>query len=181
MFRRARGYFCPVPPRGATLAERLLSPAGDTGAMTTDATSSAASAARVRKPAPSQLLGQADLAVAAGLAVLAALVAFMVPAGSMVRAIVTLAILLVVPGYLLIEAAVTSVKHGQRGLHALVAIGVSPPFVALLALSTAAMPGGFHATPIILTVTVACLALAFVAAWRRLRSPVAAGAPVPTA
>ncbi|HUR61786.1 MAG TPA: DUF1616 domain-containing protein [Candidatus Thermoplasmatota archaeon] len=119
-----------------------------------------------------------DLVAAACLAVLAALLAFTMPAGSALRAFLALPILLVVPGYLLIEAAVSSVKPGQRGLHALVAIGVSPPFVGLLALLTAVF-GAFHTGPIILTVTAACLGLAFVAAWRRLRTP--AAAPLSTA
>lgn len=111
---------------------------------------------------------------------MAAILALTTPAGSGLRAIVALPILLVVPGYLLIEATVGSIKPGQRGLHALVALGVSPPLVALLALSTAALPGGFHAGPIVAAVTIACLGLAVLAARRRARlAPAAAGTPNP--
>jgi uncharacterized membrane protein len=173
MFRRARGFFSKVRRRGAIVAERLLGAAGDSGAMTGDATFPSDPAANtVVKPGRGlHLKGQTDIAVAAGLAVVAAIVAFSLPAGNLLRAALALPILLLVPGYLLIEASVSSVKAGQRGLHALVAIGVSPPLVGLLALATAIVPGGFHTSSIILTVTVACLALGFVAAWRRVRAP----------
>ncbi|HUR63720.1 MAG TPA: DUF1616 domain-containing protein [Candidatus Thermoplasmatota archaeon] len=130
-------------------------------------------------PPKSRLARVPDLAAAALLALLGALVATSLPAGSTLRAAATLPILLVVPGYLLIEATVTSKGKGQRGLHALLGIGVSPPLVALLALATAIVPGGFHAPAIIALVTLACLALAAVAALRRLRAPaVAPAAPI---
>ncbi|MEA3204198.1 MAG: hypothetical protein QOI63_1878 [Thermoplasmata archaeon] len=112
-----------------------------------------------------------DLALAAGLAALAALLAVALPAGDGLRALLTLPVLLVVPGYLLVEAAVISSKPSQRGLHALVGLGVSPPLVALLALSTAIVPGGFRAPAIVGIVLLACLGLAIVAGLRRLRAP----------
>jgi uncharacterized membrane protein len=112
-----------------------------------------------------------DLAAASGLAVLAALLSGSLPGGSLLRAAVTLPILLVVPGYLLVEASVGSSRPGQRGLHALIGLGVSPPLVGLLALLTVLLPSGFSASAIVATVTVACLALAGVAMWRRLRVP----------
>ncbi|HEX2065559.1 MAG TPA: DUF1616 domain-containing protein [Candidatus Thermoplasmatota archaeon] len=127
------------------------------------------------QPTPRRLGRALDLAVAAGLAVVAALLATGLPAGSTLRAAAALPILLLVPGYLLIEATVTSTARGQRALHALVGLGVSPPLVALLALATALLPGGFRSGTIIGLVTLACLALAAVAAWRRLRAP--AGPP----
>jgi uncharacterized membrane protein len=141
--------------------------------------SDAPPASGIPSPPKSRLARVPDLAAAAALALLGALVAASLPAGSTLRAAVTLPILLVVPGYLLIEATVTSKAHGQRGLHALFGIGVSPPLVALLALATAIVPGGFHAPAIIALVTLACLALAAVAALRRLRAPaVVAAAPI---
>lgn len=114
-----------------------------------------------------------DLAAAATLATLAALLVSSLPDGSLLRAAVTLPILLLVPGYLLIEATVTSVKPGQRAMHALVGLGVSPPLVGLLALATVLLPGGFSGAAIVGTVTFACLGLAALAMWRRLRTPAA--------
>jgi len=115
------------------------------------------------------VLGLADILAAAVLALLAALVAFALPVGSQMRALITLPVLLVAPGYLLLQAAVGSHRPGQRLLHALIACGVSPPLVALLALLTAALPGGFRSGTIIVTVTLACLGLGAVAILRRRR------------
>jgi uncharacterized membrane protein len=140
----------------------------------------AAPATATQSPDTRRLSRVSDLAAAAILAVLAALLAAALPAGSTLRALATLPVLLVVPGYLLVEAAVPSVTRSQRALHALVGLGVSPPLVALLALATAIVPGGFHAPAIVAAVTLACLALAAVAWRRRLRmaaSPPAASAP----
>lgn len=124
-----------------------------------------------------------DLVLAAALAAAAALLAGALPDGDGRRAMATLAILLVVPGYLLVEAAVPSTARGQRALHALVGVGVSLPLVGLLALATAIVPGGFRASMVIASVTLACLALAVVAALRRLRSsaPAAPAAPIDAA
>src|SRR5687768_16779241 len=95
-------------------------------------------------PKPSPRLGRAlDLVAAAALALLGALLAGALPEGSLLRAALTLPILLVVPGYLLVEASVPSTRPGQRALHALAGLGVSPPVVALLALTTVWLPGGF--------------------------------------
>ena len=108
-----------------------------------------------------------DLGIPCALAVLAAL-AMQVPEGSGVRMALALPMLFFVPGHLLI-AAVTRppTMLGQRPMRALMALGVSPPLVGLLALSTTLLPGGFRPMTIVTVVTVACLALAAVAAFRR--------------
>ncbi len=113
------------------------------------------------------LLDLALPCVAAGLAALALLL----PDGSGLRMALALPLLLFVPGHLLIAAVAPWPATARRRLvRACVAVGVSPPIVGLLALSTTLLPGGFRASSIVAVVTAACLALAGAAAWRR-RSP----------
>ena len=79
-----------------------------------------------------------------------------------------LTMLFFVPGHLLIAAVTRApTMKGQRPMRALVALGVSPPLVGLLALATTLLPGGFRPMTIVIVVTVACLAFAVVAAFRR--------------
>ena len=97
------------------------------------------------------------------------------------RLVVTLAILLTVPGYLLLQAIfVPAGPIHSRAVQALIGVGVSPVVVGLLALSTALMIGGYGATAIIVTVTLTCLALALIAFTRRSLSATPDAMPQPT-
>ncbi len=112
-----------------------------------------------------------DLLAAAALALLAGLAFLALPAGSPLRVALTLPVLFFVPGYLLIEAATESaVSRQRRMVRAWISIGVSPVVVALLALATVVLPGGFKPASIVATITLACLALAGIAMTRRLRT-----------
>lgn len=116
-----------------------------------------------------------DLGIPCAVAVLAA-VAMWMPAGSASRVALALAMLFFVPGHLLIAAFTRPpTMAGQRPMRALVALGVSPPLVGLLALSTSLLPGGFRPVAIVTVVTLACLVLAGVAAFRRRGTPAVPG------
>lgn len=132
-------------------------------------------------PAPQNpFLGSADVIVAVVLAFAAAFgVAF--PAASVVvRVLVAAPLVLVVPGYLLLQAALVPARPARRRLaHALIALGLSPGILGLAALATALSPGGFRPVPIVLSVTVVCLGLAAVALVRRAHHPVSAREPAP--
>jgi uncharacterized membrane protein len=98
----------------------------------------------------------------------AAIVASFVPARSPIRLLVTLPILLVAPGYLLLQTiAPGPASAGARSLQILLSLGLSPPLVGLLALATAVLPGGFRAGTIVMIVTTVCLMLLIAAAHRR--------------
>lgn len=113
-----------------------------------------------------------DVALAAALALAAAIAFALLPGGGALRVALVVPVLLVVPGYLLIQALVVPPASGRRrALHSLLAVGVSPGVVGLLALSTALVPGGFRPVPIVVVVTVACLVLAAVALYRRSLGP----------
>lgn len=119
-----------------------------------------------------------DLAGALGVALLAGLAYATMSGGSPLRVALALAVLFFIPGYLLIEAvARPDVPAHRRAARACVALGVSPAVVGLLALATALLPGGFSSRSIVALVTLACLALAALAFWRRNR----AGRKAPTA
>lgn len=123
---------------------------------------------RPREGLGSRLRSSADIIVSASLAVLAALLAFMVPDGASLRVYVTLAILLAVPGYLLIQTVVVPIRRPRtRAIHLLLGVGASPVVVGLAALSTSAVHGGFKPVPIVVMVTVVCLSLALIAFIRR--------------
>ncbi len=110
---------------------------------------------------------QGDLVVAL-LATIWVVAAAFLPAGSYLRAGLTLPVLLVVPGYLLIQAVATPARTPESpGMDVLVALGVSPVVVALAALVTSLAPGGFTALPILVAVAVTGFALGSVAIWRR--------------
>lgn len=112
--------------------------------------------------------GRLDLVACAALAVLAGVAFLSLPGGSVLRMALAFSVLFFVPGYLLVEAAAGPARRsGSRAVRALLAIGVSPPLVGLLALATAILPGGFRAGPIVALLCVACLSLAAAAAWRR--------------
>lgn len=117
--------------------------------------------------APRKRLDVADLLAASALMLAAVVCVFALPTGSLVRAIIAGLAILLVPGYLLLQASIRESSPKQRAVHAAIALGVSPAVVGLLALATALVPGGFKAGPIIALVTFASLAFAGVAAWRR--------------
>lgn len=117
-----------------------------------------------------------DVLIVGGLAVLAAIVAFTLPAGDPARFALTLPVLLIAPGYLLIQAFIPDATGRTRLVHGLLSIGVSPAVVGLLALSTALIPGGFGATSIIAAVTLWCLIMASIAMLRRTLRPVSPAA-----
>lgn len=98
----------------------------------------------------------------------AAWVAWVLPEGDTLRLVVAAPIVLVVPGYLVLQSVFVPARPArQRLIHALFAVGLSPVVLGLLALTTALVPGGFRTGPIMATVTVACLALAGLAGYRR--------------
>lgn len=102
--------------------------------------------------------------------VLAAAIALTLPAGSTLRAALTLPVLLVAPGYLLLQSIlVPAWPPSRRWLHAVLGLGISPPLLGLMALSTIVLPGIFTPNTIIAAVTLGCLALGTLAVFRRER------------
>lgn len=87
--------------------------------------------------------------------------------GSPLRAVLVAPALLLVPGYLLLQALFP--VRAERPRHLLLSLGVSPPLVALLALATALVPGGFREGTILATVAAGSLMLAALA-WTRRRT-----------
>lgn len=122
-----------------------------------------------------------DLAAATLLAFVGAAAVAIAPPGSPARVALTAPTLLVVPGYLLLQALLVPVRPWpRRGLHAVVALGLSPAIVGLLALATALAPGGFKPMPLVAAVTFGCVAMAALAAVRRMMWARARAAPRPT-
>jgi len=116
----------------------------------------------------SHILNSTDLVLATVGALLAALAVAFLPAGAGIRLLSVLPLLLLIPGYLLIEALVVRPRTRRaQWVHVGVALGVSPALIGLLALATAVIPGGFRASAIVIAVTAACLLLAGVAFYRR--------------
>lgn len=110
----------------------------------------------------------ADLLLAAALALAAGAAALMLPDGSTLRLALVLPILLLAPGYLLLQALIVPARSmTDRGRHLLLSLGVSPAVLGLLALSTAIVPGGFTPGAIVLVVTVGCVLLAGIGFQRR--------------
>ena len=112
--------------------------------------------------------GGLDLLACGILVGLACLAAIALPEGAGLRFALAMGVLLFAPGYLLVEAAAGPAKAASsRVLRAVLAVGISPALVGLLALATAGLPGGFRAGPIVLLLAVACLGMAGAALWRR--------------
>lgn len=111
-----------------------------------------------------------DILALSGLVVLAALAAFALPEGSAFRWGFTLPVVLVAPGYLLLQAIFVPARPvGSRLVHALLSLGISPAIVGLLALSTALVPGGFQRSAIVGVVAVGCMVLGGLGLFRRAR------------
>lgn len=119
----------------------------------------------------------ADLLIAGVAVLLAGAATLVLPDGSTLRLVLVLPILLLAPGYLLLQALLVPARStAARGRHLLLSLGVSPAVLGLLALSTAIVPGGFTSGAIILVVTVGCVLLAGVGFQRRrVRARVLAG------
>lgn len=112
--------------------------------------------------------GGLDLLACTALVALACLAAVALPEGSALRLALALPALFFAPGYLLAEAAAGPAKAASsRAVRPLLAIGMSPAIVGLLALATAGLPGGFRAGSIVLLFAVVCFGLAGAALWRR--------------
>lgn len=108
-----------------------------------------------------------DLMVCVALCLIAAAATFWAE-GSLARLAVTLPILLTVPGYLLLQALIVpAASASRRTVHVLLAFGVSPVVVGLLALSTTAVPDAFRPQVIVAVVTIVCLGLAATSVVRR--------------
>jgi hypothetical protein len=100
-----------------------------------------------------------DIAVAALLAVVAAAASASLEPGTL-RLVLTLPMLLFVPGYLLLQAFVVPAATGAaRGWQALASFGISPALVGLFALLTAVVEGGFRLGAIVALSLIGCLAL----------------------
>ncbi len=110
----------------------------------------------------------ADLIGVCSLVVLAGLAYAFLPGGSVLRVALAFTVLFFAPGYLAIEAAVgPAATRAAKSVRALVAVGISPAIVGLLALGTSVFPGGFRPAPLVVMLSVSCLALAAAALWRR--------------
>ncbi len=109
----------------------------------------------------------ADLALAAAAALLAGLGSVALPAGSALRLAVAAPALLLVPGYVALEAFVP--RPGGRLRNLVLGVCVGPALIGLLALATAMVPGGFRAGSLVAMLTSGCVALAAVALARRWR------------
>jgi uncharacterized membrane protein len=125
-------------------------------------------------------VGPADLLVAAGLVLLAGVVALVLPSGNLLRLLIGAPAVLLAPGYLALQAAIRPGPAERRPLHLVFALGLSPALVGLLALATAIVPGGFKPAVIVSVTVVACLAMAGVAMVRRRQVPVQAATAQPT-
>lgn len=125
-----------------------------------------------------------DLLAAAGLVLAAAVAASAGAPGGPLRMVLAALVVFVLPGYLLLEAALPSRQPGDmpRAMRFAAAVGLSPALVGLAALATALVPGGFKPVTILGAVTLLSIALAAVAVARRHR-PAAdrAGAASPSA
>lgn len=115
-----------------------------------------------------RLKHSADVAAAALAMVAAAGLAALMPEGSLLRLALIAPILLIAPGYLLIQALVVPARSARtRLLHGFLSFGVSPAVLGLLALATALLPNGFQPWIIVASVTLGCVLLAGIAVRRR--------------
>lgn len=109
-----------------------------------------------------------DLVFALLLIVAGGLAVGYLPEASPARIALASVVLLVIPGFLLIQAfTVPAAPARRRVLHGLLGLGVSPAVVTLAALSTALFDNGFKPASIVAAVTAVCVALAAVAFFRR--------------
>lgn len=110
----------------------------------------------------------ADLAACLVAVLLSSWAYVAIDGGNPLRLALVAPMLLFVPGYLLIEAFRSSGEPlGRRVTVAAVAPGLSIAFVAILALATAALPGGFLPNAIVAMVSLVSLGLLASACYRR--------------
>lgn len=108
-----------------------------------------------------------DVVAAAAVALVAAFTSSTGSEGG-VRLLFGLAMLLFVPGYLLLQAFAVPVPSGQARLwQALASLGISPALVGVLALVTSVVQGAFRLDAILILVTLTCLGFAAAAIVRR--------------
>lgn len=112
-----------------------------------------------------------DLVAALAVTVLAGLIAAIDAGGPAlgVRGLLGALVVFFVPGYLLMEVLFPprDPRSPPKALRLVMALGLSPPLVALLALSTALVHGGFRPQAIIAVIALACMALGAAAMARR--------------
>lgn len=110
-----------------------------------------------------------DLAVAAATACAASIAARLLGPGSDLRLALAVPALLFIPGYLLLQAVAPAPRPDRTPWARLgMAAGLSLPVLGLLALATAALPGGFRPATIAAAGAAACVALAGTAWARRI-------------
>jgi uncharacterized membrane protein len=137
------------------------------------------------RPSMGRLLGAStDVILAMLFVVTSAFAVAALPDGSTLRLALSVPVLLVAPGYLLLQALLVPARPaGQRWLHAFVSVGLTPAIVGLLAVSMAWIWDGLTPQGIVTTVTVACMAFAAIALYRRWGAtvpPLDTGESVPT-
>jgi hypothetical protein len=173
----------PIQRPRAEAAPRTPVPAGSPP-VTAAATPAKAKTAKATRAArgPRGPYAWADVAIAAALALMAALAAGNLPVGAL-RYLLTVPMLVLVPGYLLLQAFVVPPARGAaRGWQVLASLGLSPAVVGLLALTTAIVQGGFRLPIILILVTLASLGLGAVAlARRRALAPLRTASPTGSA
>lgn len=119
-----------------------------------------------------------DLVLGAAVAIAAGVAALYHPEKTLLRAVLTVPALLIVPGYFLLQTVIPSTDHRPtRPVQGALAVGLSPPLVALIALATTLTPWGFQQTPIVLGVMFTSLVLVALTLYRRVSwaSPSAPG------
>lgn len=123
------------------------------------------------QPNPSGEGSNADLVLAGAIALAAAIAAIYHPGNVALRTALGLPALLLVPGYLLLQAILPSLpRRPGLGRQGALAVGFSLPVVGLAALSASVTPWGFRPTPVVLSVTGASLVLCAVVGYRRGRA-----------
>ena len=114
--------------------------------------------------------GSADVVVSLAFVLVAAAAYLTLPEGSLARLALVAPAVLLVPGYLLVEATASGPTSPRKRVgHALVGLGVSPAFLGVVALATALVPGGFRAPAIVGAITLACFGAAWIVLERRQR------------
>lgn len=176
---RSAGEDDAVNPSSATPGDPGRADAGVGGADAPSRTD-ASDGPPASEPPPSEPArggtGVGDLFLSIVLVLVAPAAFLLVPSGSLLRAVVVLPALLVVPGYLLLQAVEPRRRALGRVRHAGLSLGLSFPLVGLAVLVVAATPWGMRPIPIVAAVTAANLGLAAAAVGRRRRARPASGA-----
>lgn len=122
---------------------------------------------QARDPQHKASLSWLDLAVAA-LACIAAAAAAMWMSPGLPRALLAFGVLAIAPGYLLMQAVLVPTRPvADRLGHCAYALGISPAYLGIVALTTTFAPNGFRPKAIVAVTLAASLALALAALARR--------------